>query len=425
MDEQRVGGWLRALGMAVALGVAAVAFVIAPVERIADVVMGGMLMAAFSAIAIPTRSGVRLSPALSVIAALPLLRFRDTDVRLLLETQLAVVLLGAALAWIASSGRGLTPRAATTHAVRLMVAGVAYVTLFEAVGVRGLAEVSIETDEWLSDWWQVLTIGLVTPVVFVLEGTAATVTRSAISRSLRSRGPLELRDFDIYLTLVAAGALFGLTFAVIGWFALIVAGLPFLLALGSFRRLAETRRTYLQTVRALGQIPEAAGHVEPGHAVRVARLATAIARYLGLAPTAVEKVLWAAYLHDIGRISLNDPGVAKIGYTEADIAEWGSIIVEEATLDDIAEIIKLQHEPYRRPGQQADPDLPLASRIIKVASAYDDLVSDGSHSPLEALEQLHRGSVYDYDPDIVNAVRSILEAREALGGTEVPAGRHG
>ena len=291
-----------------------------------------------------------------------------------------------------------------------------YVTMFEFVGFRGLATADLETGLWLADWWQVVTIALITPVAFVLEGTAATITRSALSRSLGSRSPLELRDFDIYLTLVATGALFGLTFSVIGWFALVVAGVPFLLALGSFRRLAETRRTYFQTVRALAQIPEAAGHVAPGHAIRAARMATAVARYLGLAPTAVEEVLWAAYLHDIGRISLNDPGVVRIGYTETDIAEWGSVIVEEATLHDVAEIIRLQHEPYRRPGQQADPDLPVASRIVKVASAYDDLVSDGSHSPLEALEQLHRGSVYDYDPEIVSAVRAILEVREELSG---------
>ena len=414
MDEHRTTGWLRTTGLVAATLMAAGGIAVGGVERIADVLMGGLLMAVLSTVPIPTRSSVRLTPALSVVAALPLVRFRASGERLEMTTQLAVVILGAALAWLASSSRGSAARTATTHAVRLLVAGLGYVSLFEFVGMQGLATIGLQTDEWLSDWWQVAMIALVTPVVFVLEGMAATITRSALSRTLGARGPLELRDFDIYLTLVATGALFGLTFAVIGWFAVLVAGVPFLLALGSFRRLAETRRTYFQTVRALAQIPEAAGHVEPGHAIRVARMATAVARYLGLAPTAVEEVLWAAYLHDIGRISLNDPGVAKIGYTEVDIAEWGSVIVQEATLHEVADIIRLQHEPYRRPGQQADPDLPVASRIVKVASAYDDLVADGSHSPLEALEQLHRGSVYDYDPEIVNAVRSILEARDEL-----------
>ncbi len=416
MDEQPASGWVRTLGLVVATVVAVGGVALGGVHLLDDVLVGGLVMAALSIVTIPTRSSVRLTPALSVVAALPLLRFTATGERLELSTQLGVVVLGSALAWMAASSRGSAPRSATTHAIRMLVAGLAYVTMFEFVGFRGLATADLETGLWLADWWQVVTIALITPVAFVLEGTAATITRSALSRSLGSRSPLELRDFDIYLTLVATGALFGLTFSVIGWFALVVAGVPFLLALGSFRRLAETRRTYFQTVRALAQIPEAAGHVAPGHAIRAARMATAVARYLGLAPTAVEEVLWAAYLHDIGRISLNDPGVVRIGYTETDIAEWGSVIVEEATLHDVAEIIRLQHEPYRRPGQQADPDLPVASRIVKVASAYDDLVSDGSHSPLEALEQLHRGSVYDYDPEIVSAVRAILEVREELSG---------
>jgi hypothetical protein len=272
---------------------------------------------------------------------------------------------------------------------------------------------------WLSDWWQVATIAAVTPLAFIVEGVVAATVRSPASRSLRSRGPLELRDFDVYLVLILSGSLLGLTFTEIGWFALIVAGVPFMLAYGSFRRLADTRRTYSETVRAMAQIPEAAGHVAEGHAVRVSLLSRAVADYLGLEPTTTERVGWAAYLHDIGRISLNDPGVARLGYTEADIAEWGSVIIEEATLHDVAEIVKVQHEPYRRPGQQADPDLPIEARIIKAASAYDDLTGDGSHSPLEALEQLYRGSVYDYDPDIVNAMRTILETRGAMQAEEV------
>ena len=32
-------------------------------------------------------------------------------------------------------------------------------------------------------------------------------------------------------------------------------------------------------------------------------------------------------------------------------------------------------------------------------------------SPLEAMEKLHRGSVYDYDPDVVAVLRRMLERR--------------
>lgn len=378
------------------------------------VLLGAVLMAALSLVAVPTRSRIRLTPATSVVAALPLMKVSDISGGFGLTACMTTVMLGSALMWLMGSTRGFSARNLLAGAVRLLIAGLAYVVLFDAIGARWLATINPIESGWLVDWWQVVTIAVVTPVVFMAEGIVASTVRSPTSRSLRSKGPLELRDFDVYLVLVVSGALLGLTFTKIGGLALIVAGVPFMLAYGAFRRLADTRRTYSQTVRALAQIPEAAGHVVEGHAVRVALLSRAVADYLGLDPRTAERIGWAGYLHDIGRISLNDPGVVRLGYTEADIAEWGSVIVEEATLDDVAEIVRIQHEPYRRPGQQADPELPIEARIIKAASAYDDLTGDGSASPLEALEQLYRGSVYDYDPEIVNAIRTILETRGAM-----------
>jgi HD superfamily phosphodiesterase len=377
-----------------------------------QVLVGAVLMAVLLLVPVPTRSTIALTPATSVVAALPLMKMGDGEFGL--TACLATVMLGSALTWLVGSTRGIPPRRLLASSFRLLISGLSYVILFDVIGTRGLARIEIVESGWLSDWWQVATIAIVTPIAFVTEMFTASTVRSPASKSLQSRSPLELRDFDVYLVLVVTGALLGLTFTDIGSIALVVAGVPFMLAYGSFRRLADTRQTYTETVRAMAQIPEAAGHVSPGHAVRVARLSRAVANYLGLDPKTAERVSWASYLHDIGRISLNDPGVARLGYTEADIAEWGAVIVEEATLSDVAQVIRVQHEPYRRPGQQADPDLPIEARIIKAASAYDDLVGDGSHSPLEALEALYRGSVYDYDPDIINAMRTILETRGAM-----------
>jgi HD-GYP domain-containing protein (c-di-GMP phosphodiesterase class II) len=35
-------------------------------------------------------------------------------------------------------------------------------------------------------------------------------------------------------------------------------------------------------------------------------------------------------------------------------------------------------------------------------------------SPLEAIETLHRGAAYDYDPEVVGALRRVLERRAAI-----------
>ena len=51
------------------------------------------------------------------------------------------------------------------------------------------------------------------------------------------------------------------------------------------------------------------------------------------------------------------------------------------------------------------------SRIIKVAAAYDWRVHLEGLSPLQALEVLHTGAAYDYDPEVVASLRRLLESR--------------
>lgn len=402
--------WLLSAGIPV-LGVVAGVRVAISEFRLSHALMAAAAMTVLSLVGVPTRSGVRMTPATSAVASLPFIHTAGGVQLFDLRTGLAVVAMGSASVWLVRTVRGDGPEAVLGDSARTIVAGVVYLFTFDRLGAGLLEPLAEQGAGWLADWWQLVALAVVVPLAFAVE----TVMVSTPFRwdQMRS-GVVDVRDFDVHLTLMTTGALFGMTYEVIGWFALAIAGLPFLFALGAFRRLAETRLTYAQTVRALAQIPEAAGHVHSGHADRVAALAGAVSRDLGLRAGEIEQLEQAAYLHDIGRISLNDPGVTKIGYTEGDIAEWGSVIAEEAALPDVATVIRRQHEPYRRPGQLPDPDLPVASRIIKVCSAYDELVSESDMSPLEALEQLHRGSVYDFDPDIVTSLRAVLESTDSI-----------
>ena len=115
-------------------------------------------------------------------------------------------------------------------------------------------------------------------------------------------------------------------------------------------------------------------------------------------------------MHDLGRITLNEPAVARMGYTDRDIAAWGAeIIGETAYLAKVAEVVRRQHEPYRAPGQAGDPEVPPAARIVRVASAYDRHVAESGLGALEALAALHRGTAYEYDPEVVAALRRVVE----------------
>ena len=137
-----------------------------------------------------------------------------------------------------------------------------------------------------------------------------------------------------------------------------------------------------------------------------------MARELGMHPHEVAELEYASLVHDIGRITLNEPAILRAGYTDEDIARWGAQIVAEAPhLERVAELVRDQHRPYRRAGQERDPRLPLATKIIKVASAYDQGRHELGLPPVDALEQIHRGSAYDFDPEVAASLRRVLVHR--------------
>jgi hypothetical protein len=222
-----------------------------------------------------------------------------------------------------------------------------------------------------------------------------------------------LEDWPAYLALFSTGALYGITAPAMGVWALPLAGLPYAFGHVSLHRVQTTRRTYRQTIQALGAIPEAGGMVASGHAERVAELAVAIGAEMGLSVGMLQRLEFAALLHDVGRVVLANPAIAAGSYSDSDVSGWSSAIMSEARyLENVAEVVAAQHHPYRRPGEERDPDLPLASKVLKVTAAYDGGINNGLSS-LESIENLHRGAAYEYDPAVVASLRRVLERRSA------------
>ena len=120
-------------------------------------------------------------------------------------------------------------------------------------------------------------------------------------------------------------------------------------------------------------------------------------------------------MHDIGRITLTEPAIIRVGYTDDDIARWGAEIISQAPyLERIADHVRRLHEPYRKPGEQSDPAISTISKIVRATSAYDHLVVERELSALQAIEVLHQGAAYDFDPHVVAAMRRVLERRGAF-----------
>ena len=245
---------------------------------------------------------------------------------------------------------------------------------------------------------------------FVLRAfVRAVIDGGSKDMSLRYQWLLALEDWPVALSMFTAGALFGFAWGDMRWWAFPVALLPYAFGHLAFVRYNGTRVTYGQTIRALAQIPEVAGLAPAGHATRTASLAVAVGRDLGMHPDQVFDLEYASLMHDIGRITLNEPAILKAGYTDDDVARWGvQIIAESPHLAEVSELVRQQHRNYRSPGVVRDADVPLVSRIIKVASAYDEARHEMLLEPVDAMERLHRGSAYEYDPDIVASMRRVL-----------------
>jgi len=183
----------------------------------------------------------------------------------------------------------------------------------------------------------------------------------------------------------------------------------------AFRRYAGIRATYLQTVRSLASVTEVGGYVESGHSRRVARLAVAVGRELGMPEPDLLDLEYAALMHDIGQLSLLDPipGGATVLVSIADqnrIAELGAEVIRQAgVLDGVAELVRCQNWPSRG----AEPAPPVGSRIIRAANAFDDMVggSTDRERTAAALERLRMDTAVEYDARVVQALTEVAGRR--------------
>jgi HD domain len=272
-------------------------------------------------------------------------------------------------------------------------------------------------------------LAMVMVVIALLAGLFEAAV-AALVRADRDRAPYvsslrsELRSLvSLGSAIGATGVLIALAAGVMQLWAIPVFVVPLLLTQFSVRRYAGITQTYAQTIRSLSRVTEVGGYTETGHSRRVSELSLAVGRELGMTDSELVDLEYAALMHDLGQLSLTEPipggatvmaGVAEQRY----IAEMGAQVIRQTgVLERVADIVERQADPYRRPHETVDGTLPLASRIIKAANAYDDLVGDSRESVrrLEALERLRLSMAYDYDPRVVSSLARVVERQQRMG----------
>lgn len=281
-------------------------------------------------------------------------------------------------------------------------------------------------DDWGQQrWLSAVSMVAVSGVALVTQGMCV-----AMSTSAREHRPLlptvvdELRQaLGLSTALAASGALIALAERPMGFCALPVFLVPLVLTQFAIRRFASIRRTYGQTIRTLSRMTQVGGYTLPGHPDRVASMSVAIAGDLGLSQRETLELEYAALLHDIGQVALREriPGGATVMSAPADqdrIARDGAEIVRRTgVLDSVAAILDQQAKPYRQMRELGEV-LPMASRIIKVSNAYDDYAGDpcaetDDGRTAAAIERMHLGLGYEYDPRVVESLLRVLARRAA------------
>jgi putative nucleotidyltransferase with HDIG domain len=171
-------------------------------------------------------------------------------------------------------------------------------------------------------------------------------------------------------------------------------------------------------VRAIADTLEAKDRYVYGHARRVSGYSVAVGRRLRLGVGLLEELSLAALMHDVGKIGTPDSILlkpSKLSEEEHAVVRLHSergarLLAELPEMEEVARAVRYHHEDFDGAGYPeglAGEQIPLASRIIRVADAYDAMTSPRPFRDAldhdSAVRELSRRAGTQFDPEVVRA----------------------
>lgn len=187
--------------------------------------------------------------------------------------------------------------------------------------------------------------------------------------------------------------------------------------------IAEIDHETIASIKTLIAVINAKDKYTYGHVERVVFYCTVFAEKMKLNDTDKKKLIYSAYLHDVGKINIPEEILMKTDSLTDE--EWSimrnhpqkavEIIDHISALEGLAPIILQHHERYDGtgyPGGLRGTEINYFARILAVADSFDAMTSIRPYQPRksyrQAIQELIRCSGTQFDPEIVqNFVNAI------------------
>lgn len=162
-----------------------------------------------------------------------------------------------------------------------------------------------------------------------------------------------------------------------------------------------------------------------GHAKNVSKLSGLLGKAIGLSVDELDLLRIAAFLHDIGKAEVPASLLTKpeklsreeMAVMRTHPVQGARLVSLTAGFEGLAPFIKHHHEKYDGTGY---PDglkgerIPLFSRIICIADAFDSMVRPRAYSiaksPLDAIDEICRCSGTQFDPALADTLVGISDS---------------
>jgi HD superfamily phosphohydrolase YqeK len=230
------------------------------------------------------------------------------------------------------------------------------------------------------------------------------------------------------------GGLLGAAYLHVGAHMLPLILAVFFLAQMTFASYAQLREAQESTLRGFVKALEAKDLYTRGHTERVAYFATMIGRELGFNGTRLERLRWAALIHDVGKLAVPRDLIRKRArLTDEEYQEMQThthlvedLLAEVEFLQPMVAIAANHHAHFDGNGYGPDDyffdnNPPLEAAILSVADSFDAMTSTRSYrvalTQEYAFTELRRCAGSQFDPTVVEAFITALTRRDERYGS--------